>query len=178
MNLKTTKPWKRVFARTFDFFVIYNIVGLLFLIIIVSFFKGNFTKVDNNIWIYYFFFTVISAIPIETLLLWKTGTTLGKIIFGIKIKKSDGNLMSFKSSLKRTLGVHIKGEAFYCPIAPLARLYQFFKLVRNGECSWENENAQVYYIKNGWKRNTIGIIATLVASFSFSVFPEFINALA
>ena len=178
MNLKTTKPWKRVCARSFDFFAVYNMAGLLFLIIIVSLFKGSFTKVDNNMWIYYFFFTVIAAIPIETFLLWKTGTTLGKFIFGIKVKKSDGSLMTFTSSLKRTLGVHIKGEAFYCPIAPLTRLYHFFKLVRYGECSWENENAQVYYIKNGWKRNTVGVIAMLVASFFLGVFPEVINAIA
>lgn len=173
-----TKPWKRFFARFFDFFVIYSTVGILILIVITALFKGKFIYNEEHFWVHHFIFCLLSAIPIETFLIWKFGSTPGKFIYGLRVQSSDNKPPKFTAALKRTLWVNIRGQALYTPLSIFTLVYQFTLIHNSTGCSWENDGAKVIYIKNQWIKNIIGFIFILIASVFFTLQLEVLSALA
>ncbi|WMI82219.1 RDD family protein [Anaerotignum sp. MB30-C6] len=158
-------PWRRFFARTSDA-CIYGFIWNLFLAYVCHvniLVEGLLLDVVGTV--------VILAMVLltEPLLLGRFGTTLGKWIFGLRIEKADGTLLSYAEGLRRTWGVIGKGEGYYIPIYNLVRLYKSYKLCKAEEVQpWDED--LVYTIKDTkWYRGVGFITLSLIYIFIHTV---------
>jgi len=90
----------------------------------------------------YFLSVLVYAVyfGIESLLIWRLGTTPGKALFRVSVESSLGGMPDFHQSWRRSLGVFVRGVAFGIPlIMPVAQLFSYVQLVRDGQTSWDRD---------------------------------------
>lgn len=131
---KAPYPWRRYFARSFDFGLIatcYEI--LLCLLLHINFLERNpfLELIDVYIcWVLVFL--------LEPLFLSKWGKTPGKWLFGLSIRNKNRELLTFKEAFDRTFHVFYKGEGFAIPFYNFYRNYQSYKICRDdGVMEWD-----------------------------------------
>lgn len=121
----TYHPWLRYFARGID----YNIYKLIFDIFLVLGHvenNGEFTGVVNVI------VSMALMMFLEPLMLHIWGTTPGKAILGLRITKSNGELLSYGEGLIRTAGAICMGMGLNIPLVNLIFLWLSYKKCKNG----------------------------------------------
>lgn len=137
-------PWRRYFARGIDSlvnpFFLYLWIGVALAVFLPSTGQAFFTWMESV----NFFVDIIMSLAIATLinvvLLATLGTTLGKFIFGVRIRETDGRALSLKRAFRRELLVWFRGLALGMPVVTLltqARAYN--KLDNDGVTSWDND---------------------------------------
>ena len=126
--------WRRFLARSFDFFI-YNIlwsafIGTAFHITILG--RTSLGLVFDAI------IVLLLVLFLEPLWLHLFGTTLGKAIFGLRIKNPNGSNLSYGQALDRTFGVIATGMGFNIPIYGLYRLWKSLKIsIKNESQPWD-----------------------------------------
>lgn len=85
--------FRRFFARLMDWGFLYLFGVLLSLIFPV--------EVSDSFYLTYAIATPLLWAPLEAFLLHKWGTTLGKTLFGVVVRNTNGNKLTFKESLRR-----------------------------------------------------------------------------
>jgi uncharacterized RDD family membrane protein YckC len=157
-------PWRRVFARTIDLLTSGLLVFMLFSYIFGRTFPDN---VDSYIMLLEN--PLISSIalylvwiPTEALFLFLIGTTPAKWLFGIQVKGSDGENLSFFQSLFRAFQVFISGEGLGIA-SVVTRIFCYRSLRANGKMSWDSSvGSDIYYEKlSSFKIIVSGIITLL-----------------
>jgi len=159
-------PWRRLFARTADFFF-----GGYLMLIPISYAVGFFFPYRINDYVELFenpliisFASYLIWIPLEALFISLTGTTPGKWVFGIKVLSKKLDKLSYSNALKRAFRVFYQGEGFSIPLITLfTRIYAYKRLKETGTTLWDTAvNSMVTYKK--W-----GIIRILAAIFVYLI---------
>jgi len=113
-------------------------------------------------------FTSLSGSVLTGLIIGLTGSSLGKVIFGVKITKLDGSLIGPVDGISRDINVWVKGLGLGIPIVALftqGAAYQ--RLKGTGVTSWDEGMYLVKYRKTGplqYALNTLGLVLVVVAA--------------
>lgn len=110
--------------------------------------------------------TVAVGCLVSALVLGATGSTLGKVIFGIRVRNVDGSPLGFADSLRRELLVWIRGLGFGVPIISLVTLaLSYGSLKDKGQSVWDIGKHQVVYRRGGSQMalNILGIALIIAA---------------
>ncbi len=152
--------WRRFWARTIDYSCISILTSFVLAPVIVSSypaFQRKLIELVSKSPVNFFFLiilgsvvTIMVSIFYEALLLTLLGTTLGKSLFGMKVKALDGARLSFATAFHRSFLVHAKGLWFmlgfpFLTIWPVARSYDFVRKAH--EASWDQKCGTTVFLK-------------------------------
>lgn len=131
---KAPYPWRRYFARSFDFGLITTCYEVLVCLLLrVNFSERNLFLELIDIYICWGLIFLL-----EPLFLSRWGKTPGKWLFGLSIRNKNGELLTRKEAFDRTFAVFCKGEGFAIPFYNLYRYYQSYKICRDdGVMEWD-----------------------------------------
>lgn len=116
-------PWRRFFARILDL-AFYTLLITIVRVFVFHDFLRNHNTFDNIV------DTILGTVLmllIEPLFLSKLGTTPGKAIWGLVVRREDGEYPSYQEAFTRTLGVLYYGLAFNITFLELYTLYKSYK---------------------------------------------------
>lgn len=131
VNPKPSLPWRRLWARTFDF-TIYNL--MLYVL-----FPSMFHSEGFNIFL--ILAQIILLVALEPLMLCLFYTTPGKAIWGMTITSLEGKRLSYKEALNRTLLVLQHGLGFCAPFLMEYMQYSSLTAAEAGkELIWEQDS--------------------------------------
>ncbi|WP_459195839.1 DUF6557 family protein [Wukongibacter baidiensis] len=155
-----THPWIRFWARSIDYIVIGIVLSFVWTLVPAHLGRAIYS-IQNIIYI-----TPFVWIFIETVLISKTGTTIGKWILNIKIRDSKGELLSYKESFYRSSLVWISGLGFGIHLVQiLTQIHAYFKLQKSKTTMWDEKvNSQIIY-------GQIGVWRVLIAVCILAVIP-------
>ncbi|HEY2573419.1 MAG TPA: RDD family protein [Verrucomicrobiaceae bacterium] len=172
--LDTPQPWLRFWARAMDYVWFYLLLCLLFNILIPTetTLRLLHTLAEANPALKLFVSVVILPsvfglfIPLEALWLSRRGTTPGKALLRIQVRRLDGALPDYAQALQRSALVFIKGMAFCLPIVPLFVMsWCRIRLLQLGMTSWDEHTG--LRVEHGepepWRYLIVAIIAGFVA---------------
>lgn len=144
---KVTSPWKRYFARNIDL-LLYTLAWDAFLSLVLRINIHVLPTANMPL----FLFTAVSETAVgallmllaEPFLLSLTGTTPGKLIFGLSVTAPDGSRLTQKEARRRTWGVIRWGFGFFIPVYDLIRFWKSYTACKNEETlEWERESVLV-----------------------------------
>ena len=167
---KVTAPWRRFFAREIDL-TLNSLLWSAFLTLVIGVNISEDFLVDALLSFLLLsttgslFITNVIVLLVEPLFLTFTGTTPGKLCFGLRVTAVDGKRLSYREALRRTWGVLRKGYGFFIPIYWIIRMYKSYKACKNDETLYWEEDS-VLSLNKG--RLPLGICVT-VAFIPFSV---------
>ena len=164
-------PWRRYAARLLDT----SLNGVLgFFLFAIAFYAIAPASADNlfsffgsgaGLWLD-LLATGIMASLIGGALIGVSGFTVGKLIFGIKVVRKNGNTIGFGAGIMRDLEVLIKGMALGIPIVALFTLWLSYKsLTENRTTSWDENRYVVYHRPSGAAQyflNVLGLVAVVL----------------
>ena len=169
---KVVHPWRRYFARLSDtiingllgaavFFVSWS---LLASVSFTSFIEGSLAS--NGI----FMSAVISfmAMLVNGLSIGVCGNTLGKWLFGIKVRHQDQSKLTIRNAINREWAVLVWGLGFGIPVINLIMSWKSLRSLQDaGITSWDKDLAFVVQHQNWgalhWMRAIIGFSIVIVA---------------
>lgn len=164
--------WKRFFARSLDYFV----WGGILVAILGYMFHDYVDTIFNRDTFFYWFPPIVclSWVIIEAVLLLTWGTTLGKCIFNIKIRKSTNEKLNFNEALRRSILVCIKGMGINIPyINYIANAIVYWKFLKDSSTSWDREgNFILTNDKMNLFRISLAVIYLVGSAYLFLFFSE------
>ncbi|NOV04837.1 RDD family protein [Paenibacillus planticolens] len=162
------RPWARYWARSFDMLILGFLFGILMFFIPMDFMSTGFGSIILGIAV------LIVSIPYEAVLLKLWGTTVGKWIFGIKIRNLEGQRLSFSKALRRSLLVWWRGQGAGLPIISMIfNLSGYQQLKHNlGTTTWDRDTEAVvsHRPKSWWGELLVWLMAILILYFRFSAY--------
>lgn len=155
------RPWRRYFARGLDIYIyqliLDAILGFVFHVNLSN--EGWLVRIVGTL------VTVVMMLLIEPLLLNRFGTTFGKWVFGLRVEKADGSLLSYIDGLRRTWGMIGKGQGYEIPIYNLVRLYKSYKLCKAKEVQPWDEGISYTIKDTKWYRVVAFILLNVIIVF-------------
>jgi uncharacterized RDD family membrane protein YckC len=134
--LDTPQPWLRFWARMLDYFFFSALIRIsLFL-----FFRSGFAWLMQQEMQNPLPRSVILLLfaPIEAWMLTRYGSTPGKALLCVQVRRGDGALPTFQQAMTRSLLVYIKGMGFGFFILPLITMtVARLRLLRSNMASWD-----------------------------------------
>lgn len=130
-------PWRRYLARITDM----GLYGFLWTVVSTMAFSIRRTPGSTlGFQILDFLVTVLLMLALEPVFLAVWGTTPGKRIFGITVRRKDGERLSYEQGLFRTWRVFSSGMGFDIPVYNLFRMYKNYQICRERkELDWDEE---------------------------------------
>ena len=104
-------PWGRFWAKWIDC-TVYAVV----LAIVLALMESSF--LDDALWRFYVLFSLTFPIA-EAVLISVFGTTLGKVLFRIRITAENGDKLDLNASFKRSISGWLRGSLFGLPVLSL-----------------------------------------------------------
>ncbi|MFZ2395317.1 MAG: RDD family protein [Smithella sp.] len=162
-------PWRRYFARWVDYitggllayFLFYVVCGLLVNILFPDKIEVI-TKILENPIIASIIISVL-WMPIEAALLSTVGNTPGKWLFGISVRTTSGQILSFSQALDRSFRVLISGEAICIPVVlVIPEIFAYRRLTKTGTTLWDTAIDCTVTHKTWSVARTIACIGTFV----------------
>lgn len=152
------RPWVRFFARTIDMFSFSIIAGLILGIIFESASKMNGYVLGFIFGILYIF--------VEPMMLSTWGSTPGKALLNIRLRREDGNRLSYSDALNRSFQVWLRGCGAGIPIVALFTQIGAYNRLRNeGKTSWDHDGHYRYIHKD---ISSVRIIVVTLVLFGFA----------
>jgi uncharacterized RDD family membrane protein YckC len=162
-------PWRRYFARGVDYatggllaYFLFCVVGGLFVGLLFPDKIEVTTKTLENLIIA----SIIMAIlwmPIEAALLSTAGNTLGRWLFGISVRTTSGQTLSFSQALKRSLRVLFSGMAIGIPVVLIIpQLFAYRRLTKSGTTLWDTATGSVVIHKTWGLARAICCTSTVI----------------
>ena len=131
----------RFFARFIDMGVYSTIWAC------IAFFILNFNITNRDL--LNLLITVLILLIAEPILLSRTGTTVGKYLMGICVKKSDGHNLTYRQALVRLLYVIFRGYGLFLPFYSIIRLYKCNENCKeHKDMPWDSANKYVISVKS------------------------------
>lgn len=160
-------PWLRFWARKIDYSVFSYIIFLIIPLLPKEVARKLF-PIRGVIGL-----TPIIWIFIESLLISKTGTTLGKWLFSIKIKKNTDKLLSYKDSFYRSSLVWVVGLGLGVRfVQVVTQIIAYIKLVDEGKSVWDKkvDSKIVYGQIKKWKIAIATFILIIIPVFEIIIY--------
>lgn len=138
-ELDRPQPWLRLWARAVDYAWFY----LVFMMLL-----GAVLPQEKLAWVVKLIFAhapvdsvvFLLFVPVEAWMLSRRGTTPGKALLRIQIRRKDGGLPSYRQALVRSLLVLLRGFALGLYLVSLfAMSWARARLLRQGSTSWDEE---------------------------------------
>lgn len=167
--------WRRFWARVIDFSCI-SVLSDFSILLIMAFVISAFPSVEEKIGSIvsanpasYFFMilggfilSILILIIYEALFLTLFGTTIGKALFGMRVKNKDGSKLNFGTAFSRSSHAYASGLWFLLgfpalSIWPLLRSLSFIR--QNHETVWDKSCGTTLFMKRIW------IFRALIMSF-------------
>ncbi|HEV2613313.1 MAG TPA: RDD family protein [Gammaproteobacteria bacterium] len=173
--MENVRPWVRFWARLLDISIYSTILTFIFPDL------ANFTVIwGENVppqWMNLLhqlaawgLVSLAAYIIFEGILLSTMGTTIGKWVFKISIKDTQGKKLSFRVALERTFLVYFRGFALLIPFVSIITLiYAYAALNSSGSTSWDKECHTVV------THQRIGFVHILIAILLFFVMANLKN---
>lgn len=137
------KPWRRYFARIFDFNLYYFLTRFFLSEVLYI----HLSSTALNQWLISLIAFVL-MILIEPFFLSKFATTPGKWILSLYVTNEKDEKLSYKAALKRSWNLFQYGYGFNIPLFNLYRLYKSYTTVDQGHLApWDED---VKYENNQW----------------------------
>lgn len=166
-----TAPWRRWAARSLDLalngtVMIYAFAFTFFLIAPNE--ANQFFEIfvlPGGIILDILFTSIMGSI-LTGLIIGLTGSSLGKLIFGIKVTRLNGSLIGPIDGIVRDITVLVKGMGLGVPIIALFTQYFAYKKLKEiGSTSWDQGSYNVSYRKNSAQQyvlNFFGVVLIIV----------------
>lgn len=139
LELDRPRPWLRFWARTFDRFWFFVAFGFA----IGPFLPASSQDWADNTLLRYFLVPVMLLIyvPLEAWLLSSFGSTPGRALLRVQVRRLDGGLPVYSQALRRSFEVYWKGLALGLPfISLVAMLWARQTLLQRGITPWDETN--------------------------------------
>ena len=151
------RPWVRYGARSIDF--------LLFRFAADSVLASIFPTIDTVYAIIVGLLLMAGYILVEAAMLAAWGTTPGKSLFRVRLRKEDGSQFTYHEALTRSAKVWIRGEGCGLPVVNMvAHIMAYNRLLNTGSTSWDEEgNTVVSHHVIGTGR--VAVITLILAGF-------------
>ena len=152
-------PWRRFFARLMDL----ALYGLVWEALAQLLFRWNTSEFGWFLDWLTGYFTYLLMIFVEPLLLSTLGTTPGKLLFGLEVRRANGTKLTYGEALVRTFGVFRRGFGWGIPIYNLVRLVKCCRACNRGETmEWDLEWTECgYTIRDTHFLRVIGFVAAM-----------------
>ena len=128
--LNQTRGWYRVVAKFFDLFLLV----LFFIYVTLPSLKHCLGPIiDNNYLLFYgsgYLLFVLALVKYETLLIYFTGTTIGKRLFKISVTEKSGKPIGFYQSLQRAYHSLADGLTFFIPPFIILSIFGSFSNIK------------------------------------------------
>ena len=165
---KRGHPWRRLGARLFD----QILLGTIFWFIISALIYG----LAPNAWLEFEAYTyepwfrllepmlnLAALVPINALLLGMAKTTPGKLLFGVRVVRPDGQRIGFPAALWREAQVWVVGYGLGIPLISLLAMWDTKTKIEARGASWDvNRGHRVYYRPEGGRQNALAVIGVLL----------------
>lgn len=126
-------PWARLFARVFD--------TAAFIVALSFVWPGWLSQLPITSTMLLSVVVLFGWTLPEAVLVSAIGTTPGKWLMSLHIKKKDDASLGFSGAWTRAIGVWVKGLGVGIPIvAPITMMHAYAKLTREGQTSWDAHN--------------------------------------
>lgn len=165
-------PWRRYFARILDISVngmlIFFCLGLILGIIAPNFANDLFSTLSTDAGqLLDIILTIFISTFLTAALIGKTGSSLGKYLFGIRVKNKSDSPIGYFHAWKREIDVFVRGLGLGMPIVSLFTIYSAYKkLLKDGKTSWDQKGEyRIIYRNNNlkqWALNILGFILLLI----------------
>ncbi len=145
-----TRPFVRFWARMFDYTAVSVLIFQLSdaavpqplpgesLAEIFGRYLAEMQKPEALVFARTLFFALIGWHFLEAVLIHLIGTTPGKALFGIRVRKITGEPLPMKTSLGRSFYVYVMGVGFYqFPLILIGMIFSFFRIHSTGNCLWD-----------------------------------------
>ena len=142
-----THSWRRFFARSMDTALCGLPVTFLLYVVLR-------TVPGDSAWMDFLIGLVGWGVMflVEPLLLARYGTTPGKWIMGITLTRPDGERLSYREGLERTVLLFCCGEAFSIPLVNIGfNIWSYHKYTRGRELAWEYGSVEHFAARSEWK---------------------------
>jgi len=102
-------------------------------------------------------------VPINAILIGLARTTPGKLLFGVRIERPDGQRIGFPAALWRELKVWVTGYGLAIPILSWLTMWNAKTEIEAGGASWDRQGGHhVYYRPEGSRQTVFAVIGILV----------------
>lgn len=172
--LDTPQPWLRFWARTMDYVWFSMLFGMLLNALIPRDSLEHLREILTTatpgralvIMTLLNTGTFLLFIPLEALWLSRRGTTPGKALLRIQVRRMDGSLPDYSQALLRSALVFVKGVALCLPIIPLFVMsWCRIRLIQLGTTSWDEQTG--LRVEHGepetWRYLIVVVIAAFIA---------------
>lgn len=145
-----TRPFIRFWARMFDYTAVSVLIFQLSdaavpqplpgesLTEVLGRYLAEMQRPEALVFARTLFFALIGWHFIEAVLIHLFGTTPGKALFGIKVKRETGEPVPMKISLGRSFYVYVMGVGFYqFPLILIGMIFSYFRIHSTGNCLWD-----------------------------------------
>lgn len=175
--LDTPQPWLRFWARFIDYVWFSMLLGMLLNLLLPKDSLEQLREMLNTasqgrtLLIMTLFNTATFAlfIPLEAFWISRRGTTPGKSLLRIQVRRLDGSLPEFSRALVRSALVFVKGVALCLPILPLFIMsWCRIRLIRHGTTSWDEQTG--LRVEHGEPEVWRYLIVAAIAGFIVLVF--------
>ena len=147
------RPWIRFLARAIDMWVFSFTFSIFTITLNIP--EMLYTVLVTFVWIF-----------VESILLSSWGTTLGKALLKVSIKKINGEKITFADALNRSFMVWWKGMGIGFPFVTVVTQYiSYEKLSNEGITDWDREGGFIVLHKNVSALRIIISILILVGLF-------------
>lgn len=172
--LDTPQPWLRFWARMVDYVWFSLLLGILLNALVpaeslVRFRESLATATPGRALLIMTLLntaTFVLFIPLEALWLSRRGTTPGKALLRIQVRRLDGSLPDYSQALLRSALVFVKGVALCLPVIPLFVMsWCRIRLIQLGVTSWDEQTG--LRVEHGepetWRYLIVFVIAAFIA---------------
>lgn len=160
------RPWVRYWARMIDFNLFFFAYGLLLIFIapLISVVRP----------LLFLICAIVGGFFVEAGFLSLWGTTPGKWLMQVRVRKHNGEKLTYSGALGRAFSVWMRGEGFSIPIVSLfTHLTAYNRLREKGITSWdENGQFTVSHRRIGFFRALLATVILLFFNGLLSVFGD------
>ncbi len=152
LKAKKTQAWNRFWARFIDSIVFTCFISV-FLVALAPSTAQMHTALYWALLLFVYHF-------LEPVMLSSWGSTPGKALLRISVRRADGAKLSYSQAMTRSFKIWLKGEGLGLPfITIIALVKSHRKLTKDGITSWDEEGGfTVTHKKVGFFRNFVAIV--------------------
>lgn len=149
-----TRPWIRYLAKMIDLLLFLLLSGMLLLLV-----WPDALNTDQAGWIFVIIFQ-FAYVFVEPIMVCSWGSTPGRSLLRVRLRRQDGNKLTFSEALKRAFKVWIKGLGLGIPIVALfTEINAYNRLKKEGLTSWDRDGQfRVTHQPVGAVRSIVAVI--------------------